>query len=47
MELIVPIGAALVLGFIAWKLLKGLIKIAVICAILALAAYLYWQGVIG
>jgi hypothetical protein len=39
MDLIVPIMVALVGVFIAWKLLKGLIKTVVLIGILALCAW--------
>jgi hypothetical protein len=46
MELLVPIGVALIGVVIAWKLLKGLIKTVVLVAILALAAvYVFGGGI--
>lgn len=44
---IATIVIALVLAFIAWKVLTGIIKIGVILAIVVLAAYLLSQGAIG
>ena len=46
MEALVPVAVALVLAVIAWKVLKGLVKIAVIVCIAALAGYFYLQGAI-
>ena len=44
---IATIVIALVLAFIAWKVLKGMIKIGVILALVVGAAYLLSQGAIG
>jgi hypothetical protein len=41
---IATIVIALVLAFIAWKLLTGLIKVAAIVGIIALAAWFVSQG---
>lgn len=46
MDVLIPAGVAVVAVFIAWKILKGLIKVAAIVAVVALAGYLYWQGLI-
>jgi hypothetical protein len=43
MELLIPIAVALVLVVLAWKLLKGLVKTAVLIGILVLAV-LYVSG---
>jgi hypothetical protein len=44
MSALVPIGAALVLGFVAWKVLKGLIKLAAFACIVIVLGVLHWQG---
>ena len=46
MDAAVPLVVALVLVFVAWKLLKGLVKTVVLVAIAALAA-LYVFGGLG
>jgi hypothetical protein len=48
MELAVPLVIALVLVVVAWKVLKGLAKTAVLVGILALAAvYVFKTGGLG
>jgi len=42
MDIVIPVGLALVGIFIAWKVLKGLVKLAAIVGVLALAAYVYF-----
>ena len=47
MNTIVPILGALVLAFIAYKVLMGLVRIGVILLIIAVLATLWSQGAIG
>ena len=47
MEPIVVLVVALIGVVLAWKLLKGLIKTAVLVGILALGAYLVFSGVLS
>ena len=48
MQLAVPLVIALVLVVVAWKVLKGLAKTAVLVGILALAAvYVFKTGGLG
>ena len=44
MDALVPVGIAVVGVFIAWKVLKGLIKTAAILVVIAIAAWLYFGG---
>ncbi len=44
MEAAVPLVVALLLVFVAWKLLKGLVKTVVLVAIAALAALYVFGG---
>jgi len=44
MEVIVPIAVALVAVVIAWKVLKGVVKTAVLVGILVLAAVYAFGG---
>lgn len=44
---LVPLLGALVLGFIAFKVLMGLVRIGVILLIVLVLATLWSQGVIG
>jgi hypothetical protein len=44
MELLIPLVVALIGVVIAWKLLKGLVKTAVLVGILALAAVWVFGG---
>ncbi len=46
MEQFIPIAIALVCAVIAWKVFKGMVKIASIVVLFAVAGALYWQGVI-
>jgi hypothetical protein len=47
MNTLVPLLGALVLGFIAFKVLIGLVRIGVILLIVVVLATLWSQGVIG
>lgn len=47
MNAIVPLLGALVLGFIAYKALMGLVRVGVILLIVAVLATLWSQGAIG
>ena len=47
MELLVPIAIALVGVVLAWKLLKGLVKTAVLAGIVVLAALYVFGGGLG
>lgn len=47
MNTIVPFLGALVLAFIAYKVLMGLVRIGVILLIIAVLATLWSQGAIG
>ena len=46
MTTILPIGVALVAGFLAWKVFAGIIKMISIVAIMGIVGYFYWQGII-
>ncbi|MBO9499622.1 MAG: hypothetical protein J7496_14960 [Novosphingobium sp.] len=46
MDVVVPAGIAVVGVFIAWKVLSGLIKMVAMLAVIGLAAYLYFGGVL-
>ena len=45
METLVPILVALGLMFVAWKVLKGLVKMAVLVVIVGVAAWFWFGGV--
>ena len=47
MNSLVPLLGALVLGFIAYKVLMGLVRIGVMLLIVLVLAGLWSQGVIG
>ena len=48
MELIIPVAVALLLVVVAWKMLKGLVKTAVLVGILVLVAlYVFGTGGLG
>jgi hypothetical protein len=47
MNSLVPLLGALVLGFIAYKVLMGLVRIGVMLLIVVVVAGLWQQGVIG
>ena len=47
MDLVIPVVVALVGIFIAWKLLKGLVKTVVLVGILVLAAVYVFGGGLG
>ena len=47
MEAVASILGALVLAFIAYKVLMGLVRVGVILLIIAVLAGLWQQGVIG
>lgn len=47
MNTVVPFLGALVLAFIAYKVLMGLVRIGVILLIIAVLATLWSQGAIG
>jgi hypothetical protein len=47
MTAIVPIFGALLLAFIAYKLLMGLVRVGVMALIFAVLAGLWQQGAIG
>lgn len=47
MNALVPLLGALVLGFIAYKVLMGLVRVGVMLLIVAALAMLWQQGVIG
>ena len=44
MDIVIPAGLALIGVVIAWKVFKGVVKMAVIVGVIALAAYLYFGG---
>jgi len=46
MDIVVPAVVVLLGVFVAWKIVKGLVKMAVIVGALALAAWLYFGGVV-
>lgn len=46
MGLAITLGLVLVVGFIAWKVFAGLMKVASIVVLFAVAGYLNWQGII-
>jgi hypothetical protein len=41
---LIPVGLAIVGVFIAWKVLKGLVKTAAILVVIGIAAWLYFGG---
>lgn len=43
-DMLIPAGVALVLGFIAWKALKGMIKIGALVVLVGAAVYFLSQG---
>jgi hypothetical protein len=45
MDIVIPAALVIVGVFIAWKVLKGLIKTAAILAVIGVAAWLYFGGV--
>jgi hypothetical protein len=47
MNSLVPLLGALVLGFIAYKVLMGLVRVGVMLLIVVVVAGLWQQGVIG
>lgn len=47
MNSLVPLLGALVLGFIAYKVLMGLVRVGVMLLIVVVLAMLWQQGVIG
>ncbi len=47
MSSLVPLLGALVLGFVAYKVLMGLVRVAVLLLIAGVVAGLWQQGVIG
>ncbi len=47
MNALVPLLGALVLGFIAYKVLMGLVRVGVMLLIVAVLAMLWQQGMIG
>lgn len=47
MSSLVPLLGALVLGFIAYKVLMGLVRVGVMLLIVVVLAGLWQQGVIG
>lgn len=47
MNTLVPLLGAVVLGFIAYKVLMGLVRIGVMLLIVVVLAGLWQQGVIG
>ncbi|WP_169712058.1 hypothetical protein [Erythrobacter donghaensis] len=47
METVASLLGALLLGFIAYKLLMGLVRVGVILLIIAVLAGLWQQGAIG
>jgi len=44
MDIVIPAGLAVVGVFIAWKILKGLVKTAAILVVIGVAAWLYFGG---
>jgi len=44
MEQYLPIVIAIILAVVAWKILKGMLKIGAVVALVAGAGYLYTQG---
>lgn len=44
METLLPVLVALALIFVAWKVLKGLVKMAALVVIVGLAAWFWFGG---
>jgi hypothetical protein len=45
MEALIPFAIAAVLAIVAWKVVKGVLKLVSFLAIVAVLGVLHWQGV--